>query len=304
MIVFVTGGTCGLGRPTVAALVAAGHTVRVLTRSAKKAETVRRDGAEPVEGNLFKPATWEPAVQGTDAIMHLATHIPAAHKSRRKWSWSQNDRIRGEGTRSLVNAAHVAGVPRVIYPSLTMVYGDGGSEKLAAGAEGTRLQPTWILKSTLTAEHEVERFTEIGGTGVVLRLGNLYGPHTGDPDPAIATAKRGICVYVGRPEAYQPLLWDEDAASALVAALRAPAGIYDVVDDEPLTREELADVLAEVVGRPVRQMPVWFSRGLLRAGAAHMLRSQRVSNAAYVAATGWHPVVPSGRDGFPRLAGA
>lgn len=303
MIVFVTGATGSLGRPTVTALVKAGHTVRALTRSTRSAELARADGAQPVDGNLFKQATWEPALQGADAVMHLATHIPPSHKSRRKWAWSQNDRIRGEGTRSLVNAAHLAGVGRVIYPSLTMVYGDGGSEKLAAGAEGTRLQPTWILKSTVTAEHEVERFTELGGTGVALRMGNLYGPHTGNPDPAIATARRGICVYVGRPEAYQPLLWDEDAASALVAALDAPAGIYDVVDDEPLTRAELADVLAEVVGRPVRQMPVWFSRGLLRAGAAHMLRSQRVSNAAYIAATGWHPTVTSAREGFPRLAG-
>lgn len=304
MIVFVTGGSGPLGRPTVAALIAAGHTVRALSRSGRAIEFARSVGAEPVEGNLFKPATWEPALAGADAVMHLATHVPPAPKARRKWSWSQNDRIRGEGTRSLVNAAHVAGVPRMIYPSLTMVYGDGGSEKLAAGADETRVQATWILKSTLTAEHEVERFTELGGTGVVLRLGNLYGPHTGDPDPAIATAKRGVNAYVGRPEAYQPLLWDEDAASALVAALHAPAGIYDVVDDEPLTREELAEVLAQVVGRPVRTMPVWFSRGLLRAGAAHMLRSQRVSNAAYVAATGWHPTVPSAREGFPRLAGA
>lgn len=302
MIVFVTGATGALGRPTVAALVAAGHTVRALTRTSKSADVARSDGAEPVVGNLFKPDSWRPALKGADAVLHLATKVPPATKSRRKWSWSQNDRIRGEGTRSLVNAAHVAGVARVIYPSLTMVYGDGGSEKLAAGAEGTRVQPTWILQSTLTAEHEVERFTELGGTGVVLRLGNLYGPHSGSPDPAITTAKRGVNVYVGRPEAYQPLLWDEDAASALVAALDAPAGVYDVVDDEPLTRAELTEVLAGVVGRSVRLMPVWFSRGLLRAGAAHMLRSQRVSNAAFVAATGWHPSVPSAREGFPRLA--
>src|SRR4029079_6875644 len=113
--------------------------------------------------------------------------------------------------------------------------------------------------------------------------------HSGNPDPAIATARRGVSMLVGRPEAYQALVWDEDAASALVTALHAPAGLYDVVDDEPLTRAELAQVLGEVVGRPVKVMPEWFSRGLLRAGAAHMLRSQRVSHAADRAATGLDP---------------
>jgi nucleoside-diphosphate-sugar epimerase len=304
MIVFVTGATGHLGRPTVTALREAGHTVRALVRSPKSAGPVRDLGAEVVLGNLFKQETWRPALEGADAIMHLATHIPAPRRARRKFAWSMNDRIRSEGTRMLVNAAHVSGVGRVIYPSLTMVYGDGGSEKLAAGTEGTREQLTWILKSTVEAEHQVARFTELGGIGVSLRLGNVYGTYSGKPDPIIATARRGVSAFVGRPEAYQALIWDEDAARALVAALDAPAGLYDVVDDEPLTRQELTDILAEVMGRPIKLMPVWFSRGLLRAGAAHMLRSQRVSNAAYVEATGWHPLVPSAREGLPRLARA
>jgi 2-alkyl-3-oxoalkanoate reductase len=302
MIVFVTGATGTLGRPTVTALRAAGHTVRALIRSPKSAGPVRDAGAELVEGNLFKEETWRDALDGADAVMHLATHIPAPRRARRKFAWSTNDRIRGEGTRMLVNAAHLAGVERLIYPSLTMVYGDGGSEKLAAGTEGTREQLTWILKSTIEAERQVARFTELGGIGISLRLGNLYGRHMGDPDPVIATARRGVNAFVGRPEAYQALIWDEDAARALVAALHAPAGLYDVVDDEPLTRQELTDVLSEVMGRPIKLVPVWFSRGLLRAGAAHMLRSQRVSNAAFVAATGWHPEVPSAREGLPLLA--
>jgi nucleoside-diphosphate-sugar epimerase len=301
MIVFVTGASGALGRPTVAQLLAAGHTVRALTRSAKTAEQLRAAGAEPVEGNLFKPDTWRPSLAGADAVLHLATRIPTARKARRRGAWSHNNRVRGEGTRLLALAALGDQVERVVYPSVTMVYADGEDRMLAAGTEGSREQPTWILESTLTAESEVRRFTEAGGTGVVLRLGNIYGRHTGAPDPVIATAKRGINAFVGRAEAYQALLWDEDAASALVAALQAPAGTYDVVDDEPLTRGELSELLSAAVGRPVKEMPVWFSRGLLRAGAAHMLRSQRVSHAAYTGATGWAPLVPSAREGIPRL---
>jgi nucleoside-diphosphate-sugar epimerase len=304
MIVFVTGATGALGRPTVTQLIDAGHSVRALARTSRDADEVRAMGAEPVEGNLFKQGPWLDQVAGADAIIHLATKMPPPRRARRRGAWAQNDRVRAEGTKLLVNAALAAGVERVIYPSVTMLYTDGQDRVLAAGAEGCPIQPTWILTSTVTAEGEVQRFTEAGGTGVVLRLGNLYGPHSGNPDPAIATARRGVSMFVGRPEAYQALVWDEDAASALVAALRAPAGLYDVVDDEPLTRAELAEVLGEVVGRPVKVMPVWFSRGLLRAGAAHMLRSQRVSHAAYTEATGWQPTVRSAREGLHRLGGS
>jgi nucleoside-diphosphate-sugar epimerase len=302
MIVFVTGATGTLGRPTVTQLLAAGHTVRALARTSRSEDELRALGAEPVRGNLFRTGEWVNALDGADAVLHLATKIPAARKARRRGSWAHNNRVRAEGTRLLVNAALAKGVERVIYPSVTMVYADGQDRVLAAGTEGSPEQLTAILNSTVTAEGEVRRFTEAGGTGIALRIGNLYGPHTGAPDPAIAMAKRGVSVFVGRPEAYQALVWDEDAASALVAALQAPAGLYDVVDDEPLTRAELAEVLTEVVGRPVKVMPIWFSRGLLRAGAAHMLRSQRVSHAAYTEATGWRPTVRSAREGLRRLA--
>lgn len=304
MIVFVTGATGALGQPTVAHLLAAGHEVRALAPTPKSAARIQDAGAKPVEGNLYKPSTWRDALTGADAVMHLATSIPPARRARRRGAWSANNRLRADGTRLLVTGALALGVPRVIYPSVTMLYTDGQDRWLAAGTEGTVLQPTWILESTVTAERQVQRFTDGGGTGVVLRLGNLYGPHSGSPSPVLAGAQRGVSMFLGRPEAYQALLWDEDAAAALVAALEAPTGVYDVVDDEPLTRAELAEELSSVVGRPVKVLSVWFSRGLLRAGAAHMLRSQRVRHTRFTEATGWTPTVPSAREGFARLAAA
>ena len=40
----------------------------------------------------------------------------------------------------------------------------------------------------------------------------------------------------------------DDAASAVVAALDAPSGVYNVADDRPLRRSELASALAEALG--------------------------------------------------------
>jgi nucleoside-diphosphate-sugar epimerase len=52
----------------------------------------------------------------------------------------------------------------------------------------------------------------------------------------------------GRPEGFFSMVNHEDAASAVVAALKAPSGNYNVVDDEPLTRRALADALTEMLG--------------------------------------------------------
>ena len=96
----------------------------------------------------------------------------------------------------------------------------------------------------------------------------------------------------------------DDAATAVVAALRsAPAGIYDVVDDEPLTRRELAKAIADAAGRPfVLRPPVWLVKLVGGRQADFMVRSHRVSNARFKEAAGWRPTVPDAREGW-RLIG-
>jgi NAD dependent epimerase/dehydratase family enzyme len=82
------------------------------------------------------------------------------------------------------------------------------------------------------------------------------------------------------------------------------SGDFDVADDEPLTRARLADVLGEVVGRPVHRPPTWLVRTVLGPRMEFLLRSQRVSHTGFTAATGWTPQVRSAAEGLRRLAGA
>jgi len=72
------------------------------------------------------------------------------------------------------------------------------------------------LRSALVAEQQAARLTHAGGRGVVLRLGMLDGPGTGNdvPDPEF-----GATLHI------------HDAGRALVAALTLPSGIYNVCRD-------------------------------------------------------------------------
>jgi len=72
--ILVTGGTGTLGRPTVAHLLASGHSVRVLSRRFASADTSTSQ-PERVIGDLTTGAGLAAAVDGTDVIVHLATSL-------------------------------------------------------------------------------------------------------------------------------------------------------------------------------------------------------------------------------------
>jgi 2-alkyl-3-oxoalkanoate reductase len=297
MTVFVTGGTGALGIPTVTRLVRDGHQVKALATSEASARTARAAGAEPVFGSLFDPAFLAAALRGADAVLHLATRIAPFSRASRRSAWRENDRVRADGTRHLVDAALTAQVPTLIYPSFAPVYADGGDRCLSFGDP---IAPTDILVSTVDAEREVERFAADGRRGVVLRMATLYGPHSSATSQMLGLARRGISSFVGPAGAYQSLVWDEDAAAALVAAVgTGVSGGYDIADDGPMTRADLAATLADAVGRRhVRRPPTWVARAALPAHMRFLLRSQRICNDSFKRATGWSPRVPDAAQGL------
>jgi 2-alkyl-3-oxoalkanoate reductase len=298
--VFVTGATGVLGRVVVRLLLDTGHSVRALSRNPDNNSRLRGAGADPVQASLFDPDTLRRAVDGCDAILHLATRIPASQDASRRDAWRENDKIRTEGTRNLVNVALESSVRALIYPGVVFVYPDGGAQWMDSR---TPVKSVPILESSLNAEAEVERFARAGKRGIVLRMGSFYGPTSGNTRSMLRMARHGFAMIFGAAKSYQPLIWVEDAAVAVVDALgKAPSGIYDIVDDEPLQRCELASVLAQAVGRKwLFRPPVWLFRIMAGKNVMFLTRSHRVSNQKFKTATGWYPMAPSARDGYKLL---
>ena len=301
MTVFVTGATGTLGRPVVKRLVAAGHQVRALARSAANEPLLRQLGADPVRADLFDTPSLESAVSGCETVLHLATKIPTARQARRRAAWRENDRIRTEGTSALVDVAARAGVETVVYPSVSFTYPDRGAEWIDSR---TPIEPaSAFLWSTVAAEEAIARFTERGRRGIVLRMGFFYGPTAPNTLEALALARRGFASVVGPAGAFLSQVWVEDAAAAVVAALKSPAGVYDVVDDEPLIRSDVAIATSFAVGRTKLFIPpTWMARLVGGRDIVPLTRSQRVSNRRFKEASGWTPSVPDARDGWARIA--
>jgi nucleoside-diphosphate-sugar epimerase len=193
----VTGGTGVLGRALRPLAEAAGHELAM-------------PGREQLD--LFDPAAVADAIHDTDGVLHLATRVRPIELLSDAEAWRENDRLRADASRILVDAAITVGVAVYVQPTVAFVYPPDGPV-----SEDTPLaEVPPLLASALAAEQQAERFARAGGRGVVLRLGLLDGPGTGAYPPL---ADFGATLHV------------DDAGRALLAALSLPSGIYNVCRD-------------------------------------------------------------------------
>ena len=299
MRVFVTGATGVVGRRLIPILRGQGHDVTAVARSDDARARFRAQGVEPVYVDLFDPISVLRAVADHDAVVNLATHIPAPPRMFLPWAWKENDRLRREASAILVDASTAAGVSRFVQESFAPVYPDRGSEWIS---EATPLSPLRFNRTILDAEAAARRFSQAGRTSVVLRFAAFYGPDAFQTVELIKYLKRGWAALPGPATAYISSISHDDAASAVAAALTLPAGIYNVVDDQPVTHAVYAASLAETLGLPRPKLPPAWLTPLFGAIGALASRSVRISGRRFRTAAGWAPAYPSVREGWAALA--
>ena len=287
--VIVTGSTGVIGQRAVRELLAAGHRVTGVTRSARGRERLERLGARAVGADVFDEPSLRRAFDGADSVVNVLTHVPGADRMADLSAWAENDRVRTEASAAIARAAQAAGVQQLVQESIAFVYADGGDAWLD---EQAPVAGGGVTTTALTAEHNARELFE--GDSVVLRFGLFMGPDSGSTRMALEAARQGESVALGPPSAYRPTLWLDDAASAIAAAIGAPAGTYNVADTDPATNAEIDAALAAAVGvealrpRPPQDGP--------------LARSQRVSNRRLRDTTGWAPRMRAGTDTWARIS--
>lgn len=298
MRVFLTGGTGVIGRPTVARLVGAGHTVRVVARRDDAAKQLREAGVEPVAVDLFDAAAVRDAVVGSEAVLHLATNVPPYPKMGRPKNWTMHNRLRTEATRNLVDAARESGVRRLLKESVTFVYADGGDSWLDEDAP--LIADLGMIAPTIDGEKIALELADGNAEAVVLRFGLFYGgAGNRGTDEMLKLARSRRSLMAGKSGAFMSSIHADDAAAAVVAALDAPTGTYNVADDEPLTRRAALDTFAAAFGtKKLHLTPTWAIRLVAGSATEALTASQRVSNRKLREATGWSPTFPSMREGW------
>ncbi len=300
MRIFLAGASGAVGRPLVGMLTANGHEVVGTTRDPRKADVLRALGATPVVLNVLDRDRLADAVREArpDAVIHQLTDLS-------RMAFADTNRLRIEGTRNLVDAARAVGVRRIVTQSFGPAYAPGNglateddplyqdaSDAWSGGAalkaeartvDATTDSVSAVVGALVTMEETVAELPE----SVVLRYGLFYGPGTSfAADGFMSDMVRG-----GRMPANENVasfVHVEDAARAAMLALGWPAGVYNIVDDDPApAREWLPRYAAEVGGPPPPQVD-----------GKDALMSRGISNAKAKRQVGWSPLHPSWRAGF------
>jgi nucleoside-diphosphate-sugar epimerase len=279
MKVGVVGAHGVVGSVTVPLLLAKGFHVRTIDLRSRESALTRHERLEFVAGDILDGGQMLTAIGGCDVVIHVATAIP---KPGPAMDWSKNDAIRRQGTLNLLNACAKSNVRRYIQQSISMLYRVGGYDWLD---EDSEISPGKILESAA----DMESFVKNGDIPwTILRGGLLYGPSTGRDGGWVRQARDGSMRVPGAGDDYISLIHQDDLAAAICAACTAPVtGIFNIVDDTPVTWRELFDFISARLGTADPQ-----------GGGALIFPSQRVSNRRARTMLGWAPAYPSYREGL------
>lgn len=300
MKVLVAGATGAVGRPTVRALVAAGHDVVGTTRSSRKAPDIAADGGRPVVMDALDAASVDRAVGETwpDAVVQLLTALPKRGPMRESELEATN-RLRVEGTANLIAAAKANGVRRYVSESIVLGYLPNrerpATEDDVFGDETARPSFAKPLRALTSLEQQVR-----GIGGIVLRFGLFYGDDAGSQQFMAKMARRRL-LLMPEGRGLMPWVHVEDIAQAVVAALERgkPGEVYNIVGDEAASAWTLATVVARSIGAPPpKKMPRWLARIVLPYVAGGLDQTLRVSNDKAKRELGWTLKYPRLDDAF------
>ena len=279
----VAGAGGYLGVAIVRGLVEQGWEVRGLVRNLARGPRVEGAGGIPVLGDILDPDVVNSALKGCEVVVHVAaSSAPVPGDPERP------SRVRVEGCRNLLRAAHLQGARRLVVGSGYWVYADQPgiiTEESAVDPRGE----SRINFDTETAARELAA----GGPPEVLvvRPGMVYGNGSWCRS-TVESILAGTYSYVGdgtNPWSFVSL---EDAGAGFVRVAEAGAAgqVYNLVDGRPAAWKEFGDFISERLSRPVPpSIPEALAASQMGTDVVHHLTARRACSAAKMEALGWKP---------------
>lgn len=219
MRVFVTGGTGFTGSHVVPLLLKNGYRVRCLHRLTSDRSHLPQPELEWVQGDLSDPAALAAGMQGSQALANLVS-----------LGFGQAG--------SILSAAKEAGIRRTIFISTTAVF-----TRLNARSKAIRLAAEQAIRDS-GLEYTILRPTMIYG-----------GPGDRNMWRLIRFLRASPLVPIfGDGNSLQQPIHVDDVARAVVACLASDRTIgksYNIAGKQPLTYNQVIDIIAGRLGKPV-----------------------------------------------------
>jgi len=230
--VLLTGATGLIGRATAAALSEAHHVI-----------AMSRQGRGDVQGDLLDAPSLIAAVAGAVVVVHAAGKVGAT--GRRETFFAVNV----AGTQRLVQAAHDAGVRRLIYVSTLRVLGlrpEHGADEDAPYVETGDAYGD----SKVAAERWLREQNDLDV--VIVRPGYVFGRGDRHFLPALCEALTDRKLrLVGDGDNRIDPMFAPDVGRLIAVSLALPAGtVLNLLPSDPVTARELTDAICSLTSLP------------------------------------------------------
>lgn len=272
--VFLTGATGFIGGRLAELLAARGEQLVCLVRETKRARPLEALGAEIVQGDINDDIALRRGLEGADVAYHVAGLYDTGAIDE-----GSLERANVDGTRTFLQYARYAEVPRAIYVSTAVVLGPTAAER----AEGTRWDGPFpsVYHRTKTHAHRLALDARERGMPLILVCPTfVYGP--GDEGPAgrfiTDLMRRRVPGLLSDPATFSYVYVDDVAGGIAAAGERGTAGEEYVLGGERLDVNAFAHrVCAEAgVKPPALKFPPPLARlgGRLLDGVSRVTRKR------------------------------
>ena len=258
----VTGGGGFIGRHVVRELSAAGWQVRVMLAPGEPAHLLEGlDVAEVVVGDVRDLPSLDAAVDGCDAVVHMAA-IYALWMRDYKPLYDVNV----QGTLNVMEACRAAGVRRIVYTSSVAALGvlDGEASAVEDTPFNQHGRCPHYIASKAEAEHGVRALQDAGLPVVIVYPAMPYGPGDHRPTPTGLTVLRilGGAYFLASPGGMNAVDVRDVARGHLLALEQAAPGSRYLLSGHNLSVERMFALVKEVGGveRSHRVAPPWALR--------------------------------------------
>ena len=249
MRVLVTGGTGFIGSHTVAALLSAGHDVRVLVRRPERVETVLDplgvSVSAVVAGDMTDGDSVAGALKGCDAVVHAAAEIGVSGGTGPSGSANV------DGVRQVIGQAVDAGLDPIVYTSTIAVYLPTDDPLLTL--DSPLAEPLSAYgRAKRDAELLVREWQEAGASITTFVIGGVYGPQSPHLEGSFAALMGALQTFMVVTDGGLGVVDVRDISRLLAAAIEPGRGPRRyIAGGNFLTWDEWTAALSEAVGREV-----------------------------------------------------
>ncbi|MCP3409937.1 NAD-dependent epimerase/dehydratase family protein [Bradyrhizobium sp. CCGB01] len=290
-VVLVTGATGFVGRNLVPLLESRGYRVRRALRAGRAGEN------DVVVGSIGATTSWDAALVGVDAVVHLAARV---HHPNEEHAAELYDTVNTQGTLQLAQAAARAGVSRFVFLSTILVNGSSTDGRGPFMPDDAVVPRGVYGRSKAAAEAALQRLASQSKMRVaVVRPPLVYGREAlGNFRHLVSAIRRRIPLPLGLVDNKRAFVSVQNLASFVAHLMALPVArpyqIFLIADDEQISTTAFVRRIGQAMNRtaillPVPSVVLTLALQAIRPELGHSLVGSMEIDTSAALSTGWTP---------------